>query len=133
MGKKIVFVGAGGFMGTLCRFGLSEAVPAPAGGFPLMILLINLAGCLFLGWFLTCGLSSTSISAETRLLIGTGFTGSFTTFSTFTVDTIRLIHNGQGFVALLYILLSTFGGILMSLFGVWLGRAMNARQEGETL
>lgn len=133
MAKNLLLVGAGGFAGTLCRYGMSEIIPSPSNGFPTSILLINLAGCLFLGWFLTYGLRSTRISAETRLLVGTGFTGAFTTFSTFTIDTVRLFNSGQVFVALTYIILSIFGGLLMSLTGVWLGRRMSAQQEGEPL
>lgn len=132
MNKNLLLVGSGGFVGTLCRYGLSEIVPPPASGFPAAILFINLVGCLFLGWFLTYGLRSTHISAETRLLIGTGFTGAFTTFSTFTVDTLRLSSHGQVFVAVIYVVLSVVGGLLMSLIGVWLGRSMRSVQEGET-
>lgn len=132
MNKNLLFVGAGGLAGTLCRYGLGELVPLPASGFPVAILLINLMGCLFLGWFLTYGLRSTRISAETRLLIGTGFTGAFTTFSTFTVDTVRLFSQGHMLVAALYVMLSVIGGLLMSLIGVWLGRTMGSAREGET-
>lgn len=132
MYKNLLFVGAGGLAGTLCRYGLSEMVALPASGFPVAILLINLMGCLFLGWFLTYGLRSTRISAETRLLIGTGFTGAFTTFSTFTVDTVKLFSQGHMLVAALYVMLSVTGGLFMSLIGVWLGRTMGSAREGET-
>ncbi|UNK19890.1 fluoride efflux transporter CrcB [Paenibacillus sp. N3/727] len=130
MGKNLLFVGAGGFGGTLLRYGLDEIIPAPLNGFPAAILFINLAGCLFLGWFLTYCLSSTHISTQVRLLIGTGFTGAFTTFSTFTVDTVRLIGNGQNAVAVIYVVISVVGGLLMSCIGVWLGRKMSSKQEG---
>lgn len=132
MGRNLLFVGAGGFIGTLCRYGVSKMIPLSESGFPQAILLINLAGCLFLGWFLTYCLRSTMISAETRLFLGTGFTGAFTTFSTFTVDTVELFRNGQMLTAWLYVMLSVFGGLIMAFIGVSLGRRMGATQEGET-
>lgn len=132
MGKNLLYVGAGGFVGTLCRYGLNEVIPLPASGFPAAILFINLAGCLFLGWFLTTCLRSKKISDEIRLLIGTGFTGAFTTFSTFTVDTLRILGNAQAVLAGLYVMASIVGGIMMTIIGVWLGRKMGSGQEGET-
>lgn len=130
MGKNLLFVGAGGFGGTLLRYGLDEIIPAPLNGFPAAILFINLMGCLFLGWFMTYCLSSSRISVQVRLLIGTGFTGAFTTFSTFTVDTVKLMGSGQDAVAMMYVLASVVGGLLMSCIGVWLGRKMSSEQEG---
>ncbi|WP_106768460.1 fluoride efflux transporter CrcB [Paenibacillus faecalis] len=130
MGKNLIFVGAGGFGGTLLRYGLDESIPAPLNGFPAAILLINLMGCLFLGWFMTYCLSSSRISEQARLFIGTGFTGAFTTFSTFTVDAVRFMENGQNTVAAIYVLGSVVGGLFMSGIGVWLGRKMSLKQEG---
>lgn len=133
MGKNLFYVGAGGFAGTISRYGLDAVIPYPESGLPMGILLVNLLGCLFLAWFLTGGAGLLKLSAEARLLVGTGFTGSFTTMSTFTVGTLKLIHSGQTSTAVLYVLLSVAGGLLMSCVGVWLGRRRASKQEGETL
>lgn len=128
--KDSVFVGAGGLLGTLCRYGVQQWVPAGAGGFPLAVLLINLSGCLFLGWFFTVTPGVWRIPPRLRLAIGTGFTGAFTTFSTFTVDALRLWSEGQAAVSLIYIAASLIGGLLMSLAGIRLGQYMASRSEG---
>jgi CrcB protein len=130
--KDSVFVGAGGLLGTFCRYGMQQWIPVGAGGFPLAVLIINLAGCLFLGWFFTVTPGVLQIPPRLRLAIGTGFTGAFTTFSTFTVDALRLWSEGQAAVSLLYIATSLLGGLLMSLAGIRLGQYLASRSEGGT-
>ncbi|MFB5268039.1 fluoride efflux transporter CrcB [Paenibacillus enshidis] len=130
--KDLIYVGAGGLLGTLCRYGVQKWVPTAAGGFPLAVLLINLSGCLFLGWFFTVTPGAWRIPPRLRLAIGTGFTGGFTTFSTFTVDALRLWSEGKAAVSLLYILASLLGGLLMSLAGIRLGQYMASRSGGGT-
>lgn len=132
MGKKLLCVALGGFAGTLCRYGLDHMIPWPAGGMPLGILLINLSGCLLLAWLLAGGAQALRFSSEVRLLIGTGFLGSFTTMSAFAVGTLKLLDSGLAGTAALYVLLSTAGGLLMAWCGAWLGRRMSAGREGET-
>ncbi|MGG6313849.1 fluoride efflux transporter CrcB [Paenibacillus macerans] len=119
----------GGFLGTALRYELSLWIPA-AGSFPLPTFLINLAGCLFLGWFFTMA-AKWPIRPEVRLGVGTGFTGAFTTFSTFTVQTVDAVHSHHPFTALAYVLASVIGGLLMAGAGVALGR-INRKKAGES-
>jgi fluoride exporter len=114
---RLISVMLGGFLGALSRYGIGEWIQTN-NGFPLGTLLINLIGCFFLGWFLTYITIMKNLKPELTLLIGTGFIGSFTTFSTFSVETILLFQNGQTVYAALYILISTIFGILMAYFGV---------------
>lgn len=109
-------VGAGGFFGAIVRYLAGKALPTPAG-FPLGTLSINLIGCLFLAWFFTITTNRWRITPSVKLAIGTGFTGAFTTFSTFSVETLTLIHNQEIFLAILYVLLSILGGIGFALLG----------------
>lgn len=127
----MLYVASGGFAGTLCRYGLDQTIPWPAGGMPLGILLINLTGCLLLAWLLAGGAHVLRLSGEVRLLIGTGFLGSFTTMSAFAVGTLELLDSGQPGTAALYVLLSTGGGLLLAWVGARLGRRMSAGREGE--
>jgi len=127
---KLMFVMLGGFFGAICRFELGEWLNAD-NGFPIGTLMINILGCFFLGWFLTIVSNKKKVNQELTLLIGTGFTGSFTTFSTFSVETLRLIQNGFIFQTVMYVLTSIFVGLCMSYFG-W--RIANSkRQEGGTV
>ncbi|WP_310552031.1 fluoride efflux transporter CrcB [Paenibacillus glufosinatiresistens] len=120
--RNLLYLALGAFPGALCRYGLTLAVPAGTGGLPLPVLLINWIGCLFLGWFFAVSPKSGRIPARVRLMIGTGFTGTFTTFSAFTVDSVKLLEGGEAGTALLYMLLSLAGGIALSAAGVWLGK-----------
>ncbi|WP_211747549.1 fluoride efflux transporter CrcB [Paenibacillus sp. Marseille-Q4541] len=122
--KELVYVGAGGFLGTVVRYGVQLWLQPASSIFPMAVLFINLVGCLFLGWFFTVTPAKWRIPAEWRLLIGTGFTGAFTTFSTFTVDSIHLLENEHIVMAAAYILLSVFVGLFMSYIGIKIGEWM---------
>lgn len=117
---KVIAVMLGGFFGALTRYGIGEWIQTE-NVFPLGTLFINLIGCFFLGWFLTYITIRKNIKLELTLLIGTGFVGSFTTFSTFSLETILLFQNGQGVSAVIYILTSIIFGLMMSYFGLKLG------------
>ncbi|GGJ99956.1 putative fluoride ion transporter CrcB [Lentibacillus kapialis] len=106
----------GGFFGSICRFALGEWIHIN-NGFPLGTFLINLIGCFFLGWFLTFVNQKGIIKPEFALLVGTGFVGSFTTFSTFSVETLNLFREGLIFMAFLYVLASTVLGIVLAFSG----------------
>lgn len=110
----------GGFLGTILRYELGMWIPA-IDHFQLATVLINLFGCLFLGWFFTVT-TKWKIRMEVRLGIGTGFTGAFTTFSTFSVNSIDALRTGHVETALCYILISVIGGLLMSFIGVAIGK-----------
>lgn len=80
-------------------------------------LVINMLGCLLFAWFLTIVTIGKKNNKNLILAIGTGFIGSFTTFSAFSVETLNLLKNEQSFIAIIYVLMSIFGGIGMSLIG----------------
>ncbi len=106
----------GGFFGAISRYALGEWVYTN-NGFPLGTLLINFIGCFLLGWFLTFVGQKNNISTNTTLFIGTGFIGSFTTFSTFSAETIALLQQGLFMLGLLYVLASIILGLLLSYLG----------------
>lgn len=113
---NIIAVGIGGFLGAILRYKMGTWIPA-WGGFPIGTLTINMLGCFFLAWFLTITSKQLNINPNLRLGIGTGFTGAFTTFSTFSVETVNLIANHQWSLAIIYVLLSVFGGIILAVLG----------------
>ena len=123
--RELIYVGAGGFLGTVLRYGVQLWLEPASANFPLAVLMINLAGCFFLGWFFTITPVKWRIPAEWRLLIGTGFTGAFTTFSTFSIDSIQLLQDRQVVLAVGYILLSVVIGLLMSFLGIKIGERMS--------
>ncbi|MBT2618994.1 MULTISPECIES: fluoride efflux transporter CrcB [unclassified Bacillus (in: firmicutes)] len=125
---KLLLVMLGGFLGTLCRYGFGIWIPTYKG-FPLGTLVINLVGCLFLGWFITSVSHRKKIRPEFTFVIGTGFIGSFTTFSTFSVESIHLFQDGHVLLALLYILSTTLLGLLLAYLGCQF--ALPKEEEGD--
>src|SRR5699024_12191567 len=109
--------GIGGMIGALLRYGLGLILFLHGAGIPLDTLAANWTGCLLLGW-LNAHLPA---SVLLRSGIGTGMIGSFTTFSTFSVETLTLTQKGDVVMAVIYLLLSFWGGILLVHTGSRLG------------
>ena len=116
--KQILFVGLGGFLGSIARYKLSGLVlhHTMDWRFPLGTFLVNVAGCFIIG--LLTGLSERhTLDANLRVLLFPGMLGGFTTFSAFSYETFFLMRRGESLIALLYVALSVIGGLIM----VWLG------------
>ena len=111
-----ICVGLGGFAGASLRY-LCGMIPF-AGSFPLITLLINLAGSFCIG--LIAALSGQFLSPNLTLFLKTGFCGGFTTFSTFSLETVQLIGKGKAPAAVLYAVLS----VCLCLLGVYLGSTL---------
>jgi CrcB protein len=116
----VLVVIAGGVLGALARYGLGTILPAP-GGWPLPTLIINLAGAFLLGALLE-GLVRRGPDAGRlrviRLLVGTGFMGAFTTYSTLAVETNTLFGAGRTTDALLYVAATLIGGAIATVAGI---------------
>ncbi len=106
----------GGFLGSISRYSIGEWIHS-GNGFPFATLTINLIGCFILGWFLTYAVHARKVTHKMTLLIGTGFIGSFTTFSTFSVETLTLFQIGLVGQATLYVFTSIIVGILLTFLG----------------
>jgi CrcB protein len=85
--KPLLLVAVGGFAGAVLRHAVAAALP---GGFPWGTLAVNVAGSFALGGLLFEAKLTGRLSAETRLVLGTGLLSSFTTYSTFAVQTASL-------------------------------------------
>ncbi len=108
-----VFIGIAGALGAISRYSIGLLL-FPIITFPYVTLFINLAGCYLLASILS---SNKTIPENWRLAIGTGFLGSFTTFSTLSLETVQLVDSGEVVQGILYILLSILGGIVVSRLG----------------
>jgi fluoride exporter len=112
-------VSLGGALGAPSRYFAGTFVTNHWGsGFPWATLVINLTGCLALGFFLTAITERVAVRASLRLLIATGFLGAYTTFSTFSYETVHLIQTGHLARALVYAGVSLIGGLIAVLLGV---------------
>jgi fluoride exporter len=104
---------AGGCVGALLRYGLSEALPATAGHWPWATFAANLAGAFVIGWVAT-RLPVTDLRAS---LLGPGFCGALTTFSTLQLELLRMLDRNELALALVYIGASLAGGFAALLIG----------------
>lgn len=118
-------VGIAGVFGALSRYGIGLAVANVWGLSSIAATLpINLAGSLLLGWFFTYAGIAGTIPPWFRAGFGTGFIGAFTTFSTFSMETVLLIEHGLWLKAGLYIFSSLWGGLLAAWAGQSAAQAM---------
>jgi CrcB protein len=114
-------VAIGGALGSGSRYLVGAAIQSRAGGdFPLATLIINVVGSLLLGFILEYATGSAAMSPATRLLLSTGFCGGFTTFSTFSHETVRLIQAGEYRRATVYVGLS----LILSFTAIVVGYAI---------
>ena len=104
-----VLIAAGGFAGACARYLINGLVPSMPG-----ILLINILGCIILGFLLYESLFTGMFSPTVRAVFGSGFIGAFTTFSTFSVQTLQASPE----IAILNVL----GNLFLGLAGVLIGR-----------
>ena len=106
-----------GGVGAVCRFLVDRAVSARfSGSFPYGTLVVNLSGALLLGF-----LSGLALSPDLALLAGTAFVGSYTTFSTWMLETQRLDEERQLRPAVANIVVSVVFGLAAAWLGMWIG------------
>jgi CrcB protein len=121
--RLLVAIFAGGCAGALARAGLIELAPTHAGRWPWVTFGVNVAGSLLLGWIAT----HRSPASRMRALIGTGFCGALTTFSTMQLEVLGMLDADRLGVAALY----AGGSVVAGLVGVTLGvRAAPTRAPG---
>jgi len=121
--KQLLMIAAGGAAGSLMRFLLSSGVHRIAGrDFPYGTLSVNVLGSLLMGVLYIVLIERASVGAEWRALLLVGFLGAFTTFSTFSIETLNLLENGELIKAGTNVLLSVFLCILAAWSGVIVGR-----------
>ncbi|MBC7771930.1 MAG: fluoride efflux transporter CrcB, partial [Pyrinomonadaceae bacterium] len=115
----LIFLSSG--LGGVLRYWLGHLIQKWWGlNFPLGTLLINVAGCLGIGFFATAFSSWLVVREEYRLAVLVGIFGGFTTFSSFGHETINLVRDGELIRAGLYVTLSVVGGLL----AVYLGSSL---------
>lgn len=123
MWRRVGAVLVGGFCGTITRYLLSILIQGWLGkALPYDIFLINITGAFILAFVTTLADATFMIGPTRRLFINVGFLGAYTTFSSLALGDVQLISHSQEIYALLYFLLSLFGGVLAVMLGDWLGQ-----------
>ena len=114
-----------GIAGTLARYGLQGLVQYRTGpGFPSGTLVVNLIGCFLLGGVGQFALNHLSFPPEWRVGLTVGFFGAFTTFSSFSWETVHLLDDGEWMKAGIYVGASVIGGLILLRIGMLLGDRM---------
>jgi CrcB protein len=116
---KILLVLLGGAFGTGCRYGLSvfiySVIEKPT--FPYANFIINISGSFLIGLLAELFEARVLVSPTTRAALFTGVLGGYTTFSSFSLETLSLLRNGEIWLALA----NSLGSVLLGLVAVWLG------------
>lgn len=121
--REVVFLAIAGALGTLGRYGMSGLAHRAMGtGFPYGTLVVNIAGSAFIGFVTQVGLNTELIPSSLRLAATIGFLGAFTTFSTFSYETMKLLEDGAWGPAALNITANVGLSVLAVVAGVVLGR-----------
>ena len=115
---NILAVGLGGALGAVCRYLLGQVIPKLGSGFPLATFAVNLLGCFAIGLVVGIAGRHTDIDPRLILFLQTGICGGFTTFSTFSLESLTLIEEGRLAIGILYIVLS----VLLGLFALLAAR-----------
>lgn len=117
--RVLWYVALGGAAGSVFRYVVGVAVQNRTGvDFPVGTLLVNLSGCLLVGFLIHYALATPAVSPEVRALLTTGWCGGYTTFSTFGYESVALIQDGDWRRAMLYVGLSVVGAILGVMLGI---------------
>lgn len=115
---NLLFIAAGGAVGAMLRYGVSNGVYMLLGrGFPYGTLSVNVAGSLIMGLLYVFLFERMDMASQWRAGLMIGLLGAFTTFSSFSIETLNLLESGEQFRAGMNILLS----VTLCLIGCWAG------------
>lgn len=129
-----VAIAAGGIIGANARYLVGVWLTDALGvQFPWGTLFVNVTGSFGLGLLLTLMISRFTVHAAVRLAIATGFFGAYTTFSTFTVDGVKLLEAGAVAEGLAYIVGSTVFSLVGAIAGVLLAEAIASSMPARTI
>ena len=122
--REVLWVGVGGFVGSVARYLLGGWITNRLGpGFPYGTFAINMTGSFILG-FIMGTLEGHVMSPIVRLSMAIGFVGAYTTFSTFTYETLRLLEDGSFLLAGLNVVASVLVGLVSGSVGLASGRGI---------
>ena len=122
---QLIYIAIGGAIGAVLRFTISNGVYAWLGrSFPWGTLVVNVFGSLLMGLLYVFFVERMSVSVEMRSLILVGLLGAFTTFSTFSIETLNLIESGDLIPAGINMFVSVFCCVAACWLGLMLGRQL---------
>lgn len=118
--RELLLVFLGGGLGSAARYLVSKTYAVVQPSFPFATLTANVLSCVVFGLIIMLGVDKLNISPAFKLLMLTGFCGGFSTYSSFTFETVELFKNGNSAMAFTNIVLN----FLLSVMGLYLGVAI---------
>ncbi len=118
----VLAVATGGALGAVSRYWLAGILNDKADRLPVGTLTCNIVGSLLMGILFVLVMEKARLSPELRPLLMVGFLGAFTTFSSFSLETVALLQEGHIMSALIYVLLSVLMCIAALSAGIWITR-----------
>ena len=121
MDRSIFLVGLGGFLGSVARYLVAVLFAGYLSStFPFATLTVNVVGCFLIGVLFALSDRGNILSPEWRIFLTTGFCGGFTTFSTFSYESLRLMQDGEFLYLALYASISVMVGFAATYLGILL-------------
>ncbi len=122
---KFFIIAAGAILGANARYWLGGWIAQRLGTlFPYGNLVINLSGSFLLGFFITLATERFLLDPRWRLLVAIGFLGSYTTFSSYTYESVEMLLKGEIWLGMVNLFGSSILGALAVIAGIWLGRLL---------
>jgi CrcB protein len=118
----VLAIAVGGALGALARYGITRVIAVPPHGFPWATFWTNMSGAFALGFLLTFVLERLPPTRYLRPFFAVGFLGSYTTFSTFAVETVVLLKDGYVVLGIGYTVASVSFGLALAYVGIALAR-----------
>lgn len=122
---RFLVICAGGAIGTAARYLISLLAARILGAdFPFGTLVVNLLGSFLVGFVQQVGMASAIMPLDLRLFLTVGILSGFTTYSAFSYETVRMVHDGAWPQAVVYVVLTTTFALTMCVLGVLVARTL---------
>jgi len=124
--KNIFYIFLGGGFGSILRYAISKLFMADKSSFPWSTLIANFIGCFIIGIVLGWFINNNKQYSDLYVFLSIGFCGGLTTFSTFSVEGLAYLKNGDLLIFITYLLFSIIGSILLTALGYYIYQLGNS-------
>ena len=124
--KNIFYIFLGGGFGSILRYAISKLFITDKSSFPWSTLIANFIGCFIIGIILGWFINNNKQYSDLYVFLSIGFCGGLTTFSTFSVEGLTFLKNGELLMFVTYILISILGGLLLVTLGYYVFQLWNS-------
>ena len=124
--KSLIYIFLGGGFGSILRYAISKLFITDKSSFPWSTLIANFIGCFIIGIVLGWFINNNKQYSDLYVFLSIGFCGGLTTFSTFSVEGLAYLKNGDLLIFITYLLFSIIGSILLTALGYYIYQLGNS-------